>query len=65
MNSERLQKLADLAATLTDLPVDEQFRRLAEAGLTLADTNWENWRTNGEETIIPVRKDLPGARYES
>ena len=47
-DAERLQKLADLAATLTDLPVDEQFGRLAEAGLTLADTNWKNWRTNGK-----------------
>lgn len=63
-HSERLQELVDLAATLVDLPVDEQFRRLAEAGFTLSDTNWENWRTDRKETIIPVRRP-PGSTYES
>jgi len=55
-NKERLQRLAQLAETVVHLPVDQQFQTLFKAGLTLADTNWENWQTNpGQETVIPVQ----------
>ncbi len=63
-DEERLQRLAELAKTVVHLPVDKQFQILFDAGLTLADTNWENWRTNREETIIPVQRP-PGSTYES
>ena len=54
------KKLSELlfarcAQDVRNLPVDEQYRRLAEVGLTLRVTNFENWITEPEaKIIIPV-----------
>lgn len=59
-DTERLTRLAKIARTLVDLPVGEQFRKLAAEGLTLTDTGWEVvYDPKGEGlqkyvTVIPV-----------
>ena len=58
---KRIEELAAAAAKLTDLPVADQFRILAdEHGLRLTDTGWEVVYDPDEEglqehvTVIPV-----------
>lgn len=60
---QRIEKLAAAARELTDLPVAEQYQRLAaENGLTLSDTGWEVvYDPDGKDlqkyvTVIPVVK---------
>jgi hypothetical protein len=58
--TNRLESLAQLAATLTPLPVDKQFEILANHGLRLEDINWKNQQHSGMglETRIPTKEDV-------
>jgi hypothetical protein len=58
--ANRLEILAQLAATLPSLSVAGQYEILAKHGLRLEDINWRNQQHGGTglETRIPTIKDV-------
>ena len=49
----RIAKLAEIAATITDLSVHEQITILTGEGLKLTDINWENCNDSDPATPPP------------